>query len=238
MTETARFQPNRGDVRIYRRSNPLAHIVRELPARLEHLAAELRCPRDGRVLDYGCADIPYRRFFPASVDYLAADLPGNLQATVIVRDDGTLPVPDESVDAVLSTQVLEHVADPGVYLRECNRVMRPGARMLLSTHGFMVYHPDPVDLWRWTCAGLRQTVVQAGFEVLRFEGIMGLSATGFQFVQEGFLHRLPRVLRPVFVTVMQSLVGAADRYEPDEIRDDNALVFALVAEKPGLPVTP
>jgi SAM-dependent methyltransferase len=238
MTTTSQFQPERGDVRRFRRSNPLAHIIRELPSRIERLAPELRCPPDGRVLDYGCADVPYRRFFPTTVDYLAADLPGNPQATVLVGDDGTLPVADGSVDVVLSTQVLEHVSDPAVYLRECHRVMRPGARMLLSTHGFMTYHPDPVDLWRWTCAGLREAVARSGLEVVRFEGIMGLTATGFQFVQDGLLYRLPRRLRPLFAGAMQGLVMIADRREPDEIRDRNALVFALIAEKPAATVTP
>ena len=36
------------------------------------------------------------------------------------------------------------------------RVTRPGGRVLLSTHGAMVYHPNPVDLWRWTRAGLER----------------------------------------------------------------------------------
>src|SRR5438105_2607254 len=142
------YQPDRGDVRAVRRSNRLAYIMRELPARLEVLSEDLNCPPTGRVLDYGCADVPYRRFFPASVEYLAADLPGNPQATVTINADGTLPLDDECIDAVLSTQVLEHAFDPGLYLAESTRVLRPAGRILLSTHGFMVYHPDPVDFWR------------------------------------------------------------------------------------------
>ncbi len=81
---------------------------------------------------------------------------------------------------VLSTQVLEHVDRPGLYLAECHRVLRPGGRMLLSTHGIMVFHPDPVDYWRWTCDGLQRAVRDAGFEIVRFEGIVGLAATGIQ----------------------------------------------------------
>ena len=102
-------------------------------------------PPDGRVLDFGCADRSYRRFFAASVDYVGALLPGNALASVEIGPDGTVPVEDASIDAVLSTRVLEQVTDPAVYLRECFRVLRPGGRLLLSTHGFMVYQPDPVD---------------------------------------------------------------------------------------------
>ena len=32
--------------------------------------------------------------------------------------------------------------------------MRPGGRVLLSTHGVYPYHPNPEDLWRWTHSGL------------------------------------------------------------------------------------
>jgi SAM-dependent methyltransferase len=210
----------------------LSYIIRALPAGLEELAGDLRVPPDGRVLDYGCADQPYRRFFPPSVDYVGADLPGNPLATVEIQPDGTVREPDASFDALLSTQVLEHVQDPSVYLSECARVLRRGGRMLLSTHGIMVYHPDPVDYWRWTAAGLRRAVETAGFEVERLEGIMGLTATGLQLVQDGLWWRTPARLRPLLARLVQALIGVADRAARPEDRRIDALVFALVARKP------
>jgi SAM-dependent methyltransferase len=230
--ETTRFQDRRPpELRGARSWHRLAYIIRTLPAALEKLAGDLALPKEARVLDYGCADVPYRRFFGADTDYVAADLPGNPQASVEIASDGTVPCDAESFDAVLSTQVLEHVRDPGLYLSECHRVLRPGGRLLLSTHGMMLYHPDPVDYWRWTCAGLRRIVEDAGFEIVRFEGIMGLTATGLQFTQDGLLARLPKVLRPALCLVMQALVALADRFERPESRELNALVFALVAIK-------
>lgn len=221
------------DLRTPRPWHRLAYIIAALPAGLEELSRELQVPSDGRVLDYGCADAPYRRFFPPSAAYIGADLPGNPEADVAIQADGRLPLADGSVDAVLSTQVLEHVLHPDVYLDECFRVLRPGGRMLLSTHGLMVWHPDPVDLWRWTCQGLRRDVERAGFEIARFEGIMGLAATGVQLFQDAIYWRLPRLLRPPFATVMQLLVRAFDRVGGAEARRKNALVFALVARKPS-----
>jgi SAM-dependent methyltransferase len=209
----------------------LAYIVRKLPEALERLAGELRLPASGRVLDYGCADAPYRRFFPADAEYIAADLPGNPVASVEIRPDGTVPIEEESCDAVLSTQVLEHVTDPATYLSECARVLRSDGRLLLSTHGIMVYHPDPVDYWRWTCAGLERAVEDAGFEIERFEGIMGLGATGLQLVHDAAYYRLPRLLRPLYSLLMQTLIAIADRFASAESRRMNALVFALVARK-------
>ena len=231
--EARRFLSERpADLRAPTPWHRLAYIIRTLPARLEEMARELELPPGGRVLDYGCADVPYRRFFPPDVEFVPADLPGNRLAEVHIRDDGTLPLEDASFDAVLSTQVLEHVGDPATYLTECFRVLRPGGRMLLSTHGIMVYHPDPVDYWRWTCAGLERAVGDAGFQVVRFEGIMGLAATGIQLVQDSLYYRLPRLLQPALALVTQTLILLADRLETRESRNMNALVFAVVAHKP------
>lgn len=211
--------------------HPLRYIVELLPRRLEALAADLAVPPGGRVLDFGSADAPYRHFFPPETDFVTADLPGNPDARVVLEPDGRLPVADGGFDAVLSTQVLEHVPDPALYLEESYRVLRPGGRILLSTHGFMVWHPDPIDHWRWTCSGLEAAVERAGFRVVRFEGIMGLAASGVQLVQDAFYWRLPRRAGQLLAVVCQALIKVVDRFEPEESRRRNALVFALVAEK-------
>lgn len=220
------------DLRHARPWHRLAHIVRILPLVIQRLSTQLEVPDDGRVLDFGCAELPYRSFFARGVEYVGADLPGNPQARVEIAPDGTVALADEGFDAVLSTQVLEHVSDPVTHLAECHRVLRSGGRMLLSTHGIMVHHPDPVDYWRWTNEGLRRIVREAGFEIVQFEGIMGLGATGLQLVHDSVYYRL-HSRRPQQLTslVFQSLIRIADHFETPESREMNALVFALVAEK-------
>lgn len=210
-----------------------AYILRRMHGAFEALSKDLRLPHGGRVLDYGCADAPYRGFFPDGVEYVGADIPGNPHAvaTADIRPDGTVDVETASCDAVLATQVLEHVEDPRVYLAECARVLKPGGRMLLSTHGVMIYHPDPVDLWRWTGDGLQRVVEEAGFEVERVEGIMSLGASGLLLVQEAVMWRLPRLLRSPYTLLMQTLIALADRLATAESRRMNALVFAVVARK-------
>jgi SAM-dependent methyltransferase len=210
-----------------------AYILRKMGECFEALSKDLRVQSGGRVLDYGCADAPYREIFPPGIEYVGADLPGNPHpvATAEIRPDGTVAVGDESCDAVLSTQVLEHVENPTVYLSECARVLKPGGRMLLSTHGVMIYHPDPVDLWRWTGEGLRKAIEEAGFEVERLEGVMSLGASGLQLLQEAVLWRLPALLRAPYTLLMQGLIALADRIATDESRRMNALVFAVVARK-------
>jgi SAM-dependent methyltransferase len=105
-----------------------------------------------RVLDVGCGEKPYRPFFAAE-EFVGVDIGDNPHADVTGRVEA-LPLEDASFDVVLCTQVLEHVDDPAQAVRELYRVAKPGGRVLAATHGTYVYHPGPVDNWRWTHTGL------------------------------------------------------------------------------------
>jgi SAM-dependent methyltransferase len=124
---------------------PLAAWLREEAARRKH---------PYRVLDVGCGVKPYYPFFePYASDYVGVDVVENPAADLQGAVE-SLPVADASFDVVLCIQVLEHADDPARAVRELRRVVAPGGAVLASTHGVQVYHPAPVDLWRWTHAGL------------------------------------------------------------------------------------
>lgn len=57
-----------------------------------------------------------------------------IQATAIAGRAEDLPVPDASVDVVVSTWVLCSVDDQAAALREIRRVLRPGGRFVFCEH--------------------------------------------------------------------------------------------------------
>lgn len=115
-----------------------------------------------RLLDVGCGEMPYRPIFALHAsEIVGLDTVANPRATLTGPIEA-IPAPDASFDLVLCAQVLEHVDDPARGIAELHRVLRPGGRVLLSTHGTMVYHPNPVDLWRWTGAGLERLFAANG----------------------------------------------------------------------------
>jgi ubiquinone/menaquinone biosynthesis C-methylase UbiE len=62
-----------------------------------------------------------------------------VRAVFMVGRGEQLPVDDDSFEAILSFDVLEHVQDPGRVLAECQRVLKPGGRAFVVFPGF--FHP-------------------------------------------------------------------------------------------------
>jgi SAM-dependent methyltransferase len=164
-----------------RRDPPLSSstwVVRSALARwLRSQAAELEGRAPVRILDVGCGVKPYYPFFAGVVsEYVGVDVVENPAADLLGSVE-SLPVEDASFDVVLCTQVLEHCDDPALVVRELRRVTAPGGRVLASTHGVQVYHPSPVDYWRWTHEGLRRLFEQnASWTSLRVEAGAGTAS--------------------------------------------------------------
>jgi SAM-dependent methyltransferase len=147
------------------------------------IGRELADRRDLRILDLGCGDKPYYPWFaPHATEYLGVDgYPGPYVDRVAPADRLDF-LADESVDAILCTQVLEHVPDPGALLREAKRVLKPDGVLFLTTHGVFVFHGHPTDLWRWTHQGLEAVVRQAGFARVTVSPTEGIVSAVFGLV--------------------------------------------------------
>jgi SAM-dependent methyltransferase len=83
----------------------------------------------------------------------------------ICGDVLNLPLADNSVDAVLCTEVIEHVTDMQRAIDEIERVLRPGGLLLASTPFLWPEHGIPgefKDYWRVTADGWRHLLRNFG----------------------------------------------------------------------------
>ena len=78
-----------------------------------------------------------------------------------IRDD------DDKVlkyDVILANQVWEHIDRPYAATRNVLKMLRKGGRFWVAVPFFIPYHAVPVDCSRWSARGLRNLLIEAGFD--------------------------------------------------------------------------
>src|SRR5690606_19107127 len=97
-----------------------------------------------------------------------------LQADIIADLNCPLPIRSQTIDHVVSFEVLEHLSEPAVMLTEAYRVLRPNGEIILSAPFQWWVHEAPWDYCRYTCHGLQHIFGKAGFR-----NIVVTPTTGF-----------------------------------------------------------
>lgn len=152
-------------------SEALRQFVAELPWEREAILdfvmrAAAATPAGATVLDVGAGDAPYAELF-AHTDYRTTDWQASphegARDVSFVAPADALPLDDGALDVVLSTQVLEHVADPAAVLAEARRVLRPGGTLYVTVPFVWELHELPHDYYRFTAHGLEHLLRAAGF---------------------------------------------------------------------------
>lgn len=83
----------------------------------------------------------------------------------IVADAERLPFRDNSIDALVSESMLEHVPHPRHVASEISRVLKPGGMVYVSAPFIHPYHASPDDFSRWTISGLKELFPD--FEIIK-----------------------------------------------------------------------
>lgn len=117
------------------------------------------------VLDVGAGIAPFRELF-IHTDYVTCDWEQSMyDEKVDIRAPATaIPVEDASFDAIVCTEVLEHVPEPSLVLTEFRRILRPGGVVLLTVPFVWFLHEEPYDFYRYTTHGLQHLLETTGFD--------------------------------------------------------------------------
>jgi SAM-dependent methyltransferase len=116
----------------------------------------------GNILDVGCGQSPYRFLLDdESTHYVGIDISDadkfDYENSEIVPFDGEhIPFSDGHFDAVICTEVLEHVSEFQGLVNEIHRVMRPGGKAIVTVPWSARFHYIPYDFFRYTPSSLGQ----------------------------------------------------------------------------------
>ncbi len=114
----------------------------------------------GKVLDVGCGQSPYNFLLNQSeVSYTGIDIADAsnfdyANSNIIPFDGKNIPFGDNSFDALICTEVLEHVYNYQALVDEMYRVCKPGASAIITIPFSARYHYIPYDYFRYTPGAL------------------------------------------------------------------------------------
>ncbi|MFA6074532.1 MAG: class I SAM-dependent methyltransferase [Negativicutes bacterium] len=138
-------------------------------------------PAGAKILDAGAGEQPYKKYCNhmvyVSQDFAAYNGRGNekgLQMGIwdqkyidIISDITAIPVDDDSFDVVLCSEVLEHLPEPVMAIREFARVLRDGGKLILTAPFCSLTHFAPYHF----CTGFSEYwyyehLISNGFEIV------------------------------------------------------------------------
>lgn len=120
----------------------------------------------GRVLDLGGNRTGKRGVFDIE-KYDLEVIYGNLsdaRRPDVLLDAVSVPFVDSSVDAVICSELLEHVSEPKSVLTESYRVLQQSGVLLISVPFLFHIHGDPKDYGRYTDSYWAEMLADAGFK--------------------------------------------------------------------------
>ena len=99
----------------------------------------------------GCSEF----YDKANVETLDLDVDSEATYIADLCNDNSDKIPSNHFDALICTEVLEHVNQPFDAVNEIYRIVKPGGKVFISTpFNFRIHGPLP-DNWRFTIHGLR-----------------------------------------------------------------------------------
>ncbi len=141
----------------------------------------------GKTLDVGCGQKPYEKFFN-STQYIGLEIDTvknrqNKKADFFY-DGFTFPFQDKEFDNIIINQVFEHVFNPDDFLKEVNRVLKPGGVLLMTVPFVWDEHEQPYDYARYSSFGVRSILEKYGFQTIEYKKSINDIRLIFQLVND------------------------------------------------------
>ena len=145
-----------------------------------------KCYLSDKVLDVGGTKSYKAGYFNiedvgVDVEYLNIDPATNPD---YLSSGENIPVKENLYDAVILSQVLEHLENPEVVLTEIFRVLKPGGTLLITTPFLFKVHACPNDYQRWTEFKISNVLKSYRYDIIKIETLGGGFSTIVDIVKQ------------------------------------------------------
>lgn len=128
-----------------------------------------------KALDIGCRDgywserLKDRGYLVTSLD-IEPHYPGSIQHDV----EKGLPFPNEAFDIVWCTEVIEHLHKPELFIREVDRIVKPGGLIVLTTPNSYWWFYKVVGIVGWSPQRLQNKDHKQFFSLISLQRTVGI----------------------------------------------------------------
>ncbi len=144
----------------------------------------------GKLLDAGCGKMPYRSFILSNSEvkeYIGLDIERALVYDGEIKPDFLwdgikMPFEDKSFETIIATEVLEHVPNIELYLKEVFRVLKPNGTFFFTIPFLWPLHEVPNDEYRYTPFSIKKQFLKAGFSTIEIKATGGWHASMAQML--------------------------------------------------------
>lgn len=154
-----------------------------------------KIPNNYRILDAGAGEQQYKKFC-THLNYISQDfaqyIPSEMENGFqmqewnygeldIICDITSIPEPDQSFDAILCTEVFEHISNPTDAIREFSRLIRKDGFLIITAPFCSMTHFAPYHFYSgFNIFFYEKHLAENGFEIIE----KSTNGTYFEFIKQ------------------------------------------------------
>lgn len=189
----------------------------------------------GVLLDCGCGDVPFFEIYKDNVsDIVCIDWENTLHKNDFVDQyvdlNREIPMDSNFFNTILVTDVLEHIANPELFMKEMARLLKSGGNLLIMVPFYYWIHEEPHDYARYTEFALRNFCVKNNLSIVYLRPYGGFPDIVLDLINKRFV-KSEKAAR-VFMRVCRILVNSRWYKKSRETSSKHfPLGYCLVAKK-------